>query len=284
MINNYVLESLKQNNVNDALSFENVLRELAQKMLLYALSRTSFFKKAVFYGGTCLRIFHNLQRFSEDLDFTVVEELKDFSWEDYIPTCVRTLESYGFEVEISTKPEYDEGEVRRRYVKIHCYEMAKEYFGREVFHKDKKLSIKMEISTWFVEGANYSVETLYAPMISNILCYDMPTLFAGKLGAVMNRAWKGRVKGRDFYDYIFYITLGVKYNSDYLKNKCSQSLEINANEVTDEWIRKRLLERFESLDYKQLNEDIMPFVDANDLIGEINKDMLVSTLKVLSHN
>ena len=156
MINNYVLETLKQNNVNDAQSFENILRELAQKMLLYALSRTSFFKKAVFYGGTCLRIFHNIQRFSEDLDFTVQKELDDFSWDDYIPTCIRTLESYGFNAEIGTKPEYDDGEIRRRYVKIPCYNIAREYFGRDVFHKDKKISIKMELSTWYTKGAQYS--------------------------------------------------------------------------------------------------------------------------------
>ncbi len=284
MINNYVLESLKQNNVNDALSFENVLRELAQKIILYALSRTSFFKKAAFYGGTCLRIFHNLQRFSEDLDFAITDESEEFSWDDYMTICVRTLESYGLSVEIGSKLEYDEGEVRRRYIKIPCYEIAKEYFGRELFHKDKKLSIKMKVSTWYIPGAKYSLETLTSPMITNILCHDRATLFAGKICAVMNRAWNGRLKGRDFYDYISYITLGVKYNSEYLKNKCARSLEINANEVTDEWIRQRLLERFESLDYKQLNEDIMPFVDANDLIGEINKDMLASTLKVLSHN
>jgi len=284
MINNYVLETLKQNNVNDARSFENVLRELAQKMLLYALSRTSFFKKAVFYGGTCLRIFHNIQRFSEDLDFTVLEENIDFSWDDYMPACIRTLESYGFEVEIGSKPEYDIGEIRRRYVKIPCYDIAKEYFGREVFHKDKKLSIKMEISTWFVEGAQCSLETIYAPMISSVLCYDMSTLFAGKLAAVMNRSWRSRVKGRDFYDYIFYITLGTKYNFEYLKNKCASSLEVDPKEITEERIKATLLERFESIDYKQVMADIAPFVDANDKIGEITKDILIPTIKILSHN
>ncbi len=284
MINNYVLESLKQNNVNDALSFENVLRELAQKILLYALSRTSFFKKAAFYGGTCLRIFHNLQRFSEDLDFAITDENEEFSWDDYMMTCVRTLESYGLSVEVGSKLDYDEGEVRRRYIKIPCYEIGKEYFGRELFHKDKKLSIEMKVSTWYITGAKYSLETLTSPMITNILCHDMATLFAGEICAVMNRAWKGRLKGRDFYDYIYCITLGVKYNNEYLKNKCARSLEINANEVTDEWIRKRLLERFENADYQQIMEDLRPFVDANYVIGQITKEILLSTIKVLSHN
>ena len=283
MINNYVYELLKQNNVNDAISFENVMRESVQKIILYALSRTTFFKKAAFYGGTCLRIFHNLQRFSEDLDFCVINDDEDFSWNDYMDTCINVLESYGLQAIISSKPGYDEGEIRRRYINIPCAELAREYFGKNMFHKDRNISIKMEISTAFTKGAHYSTEILTSPMLTSVVCYDMPTLFAGKLGAVLNRAWKNRIKGRDFYDYVFYMSLGVKYNAEYLNGKFAESTGIDLKDVTDELIKEKLRERFENADYDLVMADIKPFVLENNTINAITKDMLLATVNIISH-
>ena len=101
--------------------FENVLREISQKIILYALSQTSFFKNAAFYGGTCLRIFHNLDRFSEDLDFQVISEDYKLDFDQYMSKCINVLESYGLKATVYTKPDYDKGEVRRRYIKISHY-------------------------------------------------------------------------------------------------------------------------------------------------------------------
>ena len=278
MINGYILETLKQNNVNDAISFENTLREVAQKIVLYALSRTSFFRKASFYGGTCLRIFHSLQRFSEDLDFNITQKDTDFSWNDYTGACLDTLESYGLDAEITSKPEYDTGEIRRRYVKIACADLAREYFNKDMFHKDKKVSIKLEVSTWYKEGARYSSEILNAPTLSSVRCHDMPTLFAGKLSAVINRSWGNRTKGRDFYDYVYYISLGVKYNLEYIKHSLAMSMEIDLDDITDARIKQWLKERFESVNYEQIMADIYPFVLEGNTIQSINKDLLLATV------
>lgn len=278
MINGYILETLKQNNVKDTISFENTLREVAQKIVLYALSRTSFFRKAAFYGGTCLRIFHNLQRFSEDLDFNITESETDFSWNDYTGECLATLESYGLEAEITSKPEYDTGEIRRRYIKIACAELAREYFNKDMFHKDKKVTIKLEVSTWHKEGANYSIELLNAPTLSSVKCHDMPTLFAGKLSAVINRSWGNRTKGRDFYDYVYYISLGIKYNLNYIKHSLALSMNIDPETITENTIKQWLKERFETVNYEQIMADINPFVLDGNTIQAINKDLLLASI------
>ena len=111
MINNYILESLKINNPKNIIEFENILREISQKIILYALSQTSFFKNAAFYGGTCLRIFHGLDRFSEDLDFQVISDDVKLDFDQYISKCINVLESYGLKSMAYSKPEYDVGEV-----------------------------------------------------------------------------------------------------------------------------------------------------------------------------
>ena len=225
MINNYILESLKLNNPKNLNEFENVLREISQKIILYALSGTSFFKNAAFYGGTCLRIFHNLDRFSEDLDFQVISEDYKLDFDQYMSKCINVLESYGLKATVYTKQDYDIGEVRRRYIKISHYALANEYFGKISMNKEKLVSIKIEVSTKFIPGAKYEMKLLNSPMFSNIYCFDYSSLFAGKLNALLTRNWRERTKGRDYFDYMFYLSHNVKFNLEYLKNKLKYSLD-----------------------------------------------------------
>ena len=147
MINNYILESLKISNPKNLNEFENALREICQKIILYALSQTSFFKNVAFYGGTCLRIFHGLDRFSEDLDFQVTREDYKLNFDQCMSKCLNVLESYGLKSIVHSKPEYDSCEVRRRYIKISHYDIANEYFGKISMNKEKIVSIKIEVST-----------------------------------------------------------------------------------------------------------------------------------------
>ena len=219
-----------------------------------------------------------MQRFSEDLDFNITESETDFSWNDYTGECIATLESYGLEAEITSKPEYDTGEIRRRYIKIACAELAREYFNKDMFHKDKKVTIKLEVSTWHKEGANYSIELLNAPTLSSVKCHDMPTLFAGKLSAVINRSWGNRTKGRDFYDYVYYISLGIKYNLNYIKHSLALSMNIDPETITENTIKQWLKERFETVNYEQIMADINPFVLDGNTIQAINKDLLLASI------
>ena len=244
MINNYILESLKLNNPKKLNEFENALREISQKIILYALSQTSFFKNAAFYGGTCLRIFHNLDRFSEDLDFQVISEDFKLDFEQYMSKCINVLESYGLKATVYTKSDYDKGEVRRRYIKISHYDLANEYFGKISMNKEKLISIKIEVSTKYIPGAKYEMKLLNSPMFSNIYCFDYSSLFAGKLNALITRNWRERTKGRDYFDYMFYLSHNVKFNLEYLKNKLKYSLDKDTSKFTIDNIKELLKNKF----------------------------------------
>jgi predicted nucleotidyltransferase component of viral defense system len=281
MINNYILESLKLNNPKNLNEFENVLREITQKIILYALSGTSFFKNVVFYGGTCLRIFHNLDRFSEDLDFQVISENYKLDFDQYMSKCINVLESYGLKSTVYTKPDYDIGEVRRRYIKISHYDLANEYFGKISMNKEKLVSIKIEVSTKYIPGAKYEMKLLNSPMFSNVYCFDYSSLFAGKLNALITRNWRERTKGRDYFDYMFYLSHNVKFNLEYLKNKLKYSLDKDTSKFTIDNIKELLKNKFEESDFDSLKADIIPFVKADYDINNIDKVMFINSIEYL---
>ncbi|MFA7019139.1 MAG: nucleotidyl transferase AbiEii/AbiGii toxin family protein, partial [Sphaerochaetaceae bacterium] len=67
------------------------------------MGRTDFFNHAAFQGGTCLRIFHGLNRFSEDLDFTLLEPNPEFAWQEYLEQVISDVASFGYEMEVSDR-------------------------------------------------------------------------------------------------------------------------------------------------------------------------------------
>lgn len=281
MINKHILESLKINNPKNLVEFENALREISQRIILYALSETSFFKNVAFYGGTCLRIFHGLDRFSEDLDFQVTTENYNLKLDEYISKCKNMLESYGLKASIYSKKEYDEGEIRRRYIKIPYYDLANEYFEKISMNKEKVISVKIEISTKYIPGANYEMNLLTSPVFSMIYSFDYSSLFSGKLNALLTRNWRERTKGRDYYDYMFYISHNIKFNLDYLKNKLNSSLNIDTSTYTLDIIKNLLKVKFESSDFESIKNDIIPFIDKEYNIDSIDKNMFISSIKYL---
>jgi len=281
MFNNYILESLKLTNPKNIYEFENALREISQKIILYALAQTSFFKNVAFYGGTCLRIFHGLDRFSEDLDFQVIREDYKLDFDQYMSKCITVLESYGLKSIVYSKSDYDSGEVRRRYIKISHYDIANEYFGKINMNKEKLLSIKIEVSTVFIPGAKYEMKLLNSPMFSNIYCFNYESLFAGKLNALITRNWRERTKGRDYYDYMFYVSHNIKMNLDYLKNKLKYSLNKDTSDYTIDDIKELLKGKFEQTDFNSLKSDIIPFVSTDYNLDNINKEMFISSLEYL---
>ena len=282
MISNYIFESLKLYKVKNLDQFENVLRELVQQITICALAKSGFFNKAAFYGGTCLRMFYRLGRFSEDLDFTVIKKGVDFNWNDYIGVCKTMLESFGLVAQITAKEGYDNGEVRRRLIKIPYYELAKEYFGDVQMNKEKLLIVKLEISTEYTEGATYDVKTVVSPYFASVLCYDYSSLYAGKVCALLTRNWKNRVKGRDFYDYMFYLNHKGKLNIAYLQNKLRYSMGDNELIVNIEWVRKMLVKLFDETDFESVKEDILPFVNDDYYIDGITKENFINSTELVS--
>lgn len=277
MISKYIYESLKLYKVKTLDQFENVLRELVQEITICALAKSGFFNKAAFYGGTCLRMFYGLGRFSEDLDFSVIKENVDFKWDDYIGTCKTMLESFGLETQITAKEGYDAGEVRRRLIKIPYYEIAQEYFGDIKMNKEKLLIVKLEISTEYTEGAKYEIKTVVSPYFASVLCYDYSSLYAGKVCALLTRNWKNRVKGRDFYDYMFYLKNKGRLNLIYLQNKLKYSMNDDKLIVNIEWVRDMLVKLFNETNFESVKEDILPFINDDYYLEGITRDNFINS-------
>lgn len=283
MINNYIKEKLSVNNVNSVESFTNVLREECQKLILYSLGKTDFFNHVAFYGGTCLRIFHNLNRYSEDLDFNVINNNFEIDLDYYSKRCLIDLEAFGFNPQVKTKEQYDMGEMRRRYIVIPIYDITSEYFQRPIVNREQNISIKIEISTNYSSGPQYERKLLNSPLFSPILCFDYPSLFAGKLCAILTRNWQNREKGRDFYDYMFYLSNNIQFNQEYLKSKLSYTLNINTDNLTLEDVKRMLINRFNETNFDMVKKDIMTFVIDNYSLDSINKENFILSVDLLKN-
>ena len=265
---------------------ENAIKEIIQEIALAGLSRGGFFEKAAFYGGTCLRIFHGLNRFSEDLDFALINKNEPFDIEDYFPYVKKELLSYGIDMDVSLKNKNDDTEIQTAFVKgntlmllLHSYPNDGE--SRQVVG-NQKIKIKFEIDLENPIGGNIETKYQLLPAPYEVSVFDEPTLFAGKIHAIICREYKSRVKGRDYYDYLFYCGKGSKINLLYLENKLKKSGKIDEGETLNIEIVKNLLkERFETVNYESAKEDVLNFVSKQDGLKTWSKELFLSTLERL---
>jgi hypothetical protein len=206
----------------------DALREIVQEVALVGLSRTSFFSHAAFYGGTALRIFHGLERFSEDLDFSLLKASPDFKLDDYLGAVRDELGAWGFEMSVERK---------------------------------EQLKIKLEIDTDPPEGAGYEIKYGLKPLPYSARLYDLPSLFAGKLHALLCRGWKQRVKGRDFYDYLWYLSHDVPVNALHLEARMRQSgHSSDTGHLGQKDIVGLIEQRMAAVDFDQVKKDIIPYI------------------------
>lgn len=213
----FIEERLRTYNSNSAIEEEQALREITQECVLAALGRTGFFSHGVFQGGTALRILYGLNRFSEDLGFVLNEKNNSFSWDPYLKQIAQELEAFGFDIEIQDRSKLDLA-VKKAFIKddslgklIHLQFPKREY--------TKKIKIKLEIDTNPPEGSIDERKILDFPYISSIMCQNLPSLFAGKIHALLCRDY---IKGRDWYDFLWYTARNTPINYKLLKNALFQ--------------------------------------------------------------
>lgn len=204
-----------------------VVRELVQQIVLIGLSRGGFFKYASFYGGTALRIFYGLKRYSEDLDFTLNKVDENFSIEPFISKINEVALSYGLNLIITTKNKKIATPIESAFEKLNTYQTFISLNLNEniisTFHKDEVLKVKFEIDCNPTLGFNIENKWLDVPEFASVAILDESSLFSGKIHAILCRNYKNTVKGRDYYDFLFYIQNRVKPNMKYLKNKLIES-------------------------------------------------------------
>ena len=266
---------------------ENAIKEIIQEIALSGLSKGGFFEKAAFYGGTCLRIFHGLNRFSEDLDFALLEKDPDFKLDNYFPCLKKEFISYGIDVDIEMKNKQHNDAVQSAFLKGNTLTLMMSFFPKDEDSKkvisNQKTKIKFEIDIDNPLGGQTETKYRMLPSPYEVKVFDEATLFAGKIHAILCREYKEHVKGRDFYDYLFYIGKGSKFNFTYLENKLKNTGKISEDTIlTLEIVNNMLRDKFNETDYESAKEDVSKFIQNTEDLKFWGPNLFISTLDELS--
>lgn len=240
----------------------NALREVMQEIALAGLQRAGFFETAAFYGGTCLRIFHGLPRYSEDLDFSLLGPDKDFRLSPYFETLVEEFAALGFDVEISEKLKTADTDIASAFLKKSAsrYDIS--------IRSQKALKIKFEVDTDPPLGFATEQKLLLQPYSLYVNCFNLSDLFAGKVHALLFRQWKNRVKGRDWYDFEWYVRKGVSLNRQHLAIRATQSGHWSGLvAMTSAQLADLLRDRIEMIDLDSARADVERFIKSPEQLA-----------------
>ena len=229
----------------------NAIFEVNQQVILAGLYNGGFFDVAAFYGGTCLRIFHGLQRFSEDMDFSLLTSDDKFDFTKYFQPIIDEFAIVGREVEITKKDKKSFGKVESAFLKDNTdvYDVT--------FQTNKSIKIKIEVDTQPPLKFTTEQKLLLLPHSFMTRCFTLPDLFAGKMHALVYRAWKNRVKGRDWYDFEWYVRNNIPLDFAHLAERVFQ---FNNEVIEQSSFIAKLKERLASTNINQVKNDVLPFV------------------------
>ena len=286
-MNNIIEQMLSKYEIKNTNDEINALKEIIQEIILSGLARGNFFDEAAFYGGTALRIFYKLDRFSEDLDFALIYPNKNFDLSKYFVYLEKELKAYGLNLEINTKQKNIESNITSAFVKGDTLEHILKFFPNEENHKYnhmlKNIKIKFEVDINPPSGATYEEKYKLLPSPHQIKIYDRESLFAGKIHAILCRNWKTRTKGRDLYDYIFFLANNTKVNLELVKNKLIESNYINANDkFSIDDLKNLLINKFKEIDYTEAKEDVIPFIKNTESLNIWSSEFFISITKELA--
>ena len=253
-----IKQMLAKYNIISNEDMRNAMREIFQEITLLGLYDSGFFEKATFYGGTCLRIFHNLPRFSEDLDFSLLQKEHNFNIEKYFQGIVNEFEAFGISTKIRKKDK--SGSVETAFL--------------DVAHNKLQKTIKIKIEVDKNPPLHFDTETktLLMPKSFNIKTMTLPNLYASKLHAVLFRNWKTRVKGRDWFDFEWYVKNSVQLNLEHLCHRIKHFGNISKEYITKKDIQEMLLARINEIDLEQALNDVRIFTKQPKELSMWSKD------------
>lgn len=271
MLSKYEIES------EDALI--NALKEVYQEIALLGLYRGGFFQKAAFYGDAALRIVYGLDRFSEDMDFSLLSKDPAFDIESYFPYVIDEFDALGIKITLHKKTKTQESNIESAFLKndtsMHTLNIEIGDLSNILgsIHSGKKLKIKFEVDTSPPLKFQTEAHTLLLPTTFNIIAMTLPNLYAGKLHAVLFRNWKKRVKGRDWYDFEWYVKRGIKVNLEHLQARMQESGNFNSKDtLTQEQLKLLLKEKIDTLDIEKAKEDVKVFIKDQSVLDFWSRD------------
>ncbi len=264
-MNSAIKTMLEKYNPVNAGDYENGLKEIVQEVALLGLWRAKFFEKAAFYGGTALRLLYGLDRFSEDIDFSLLEPDLKFNIDQYTSFVNDELSSFGFAVTVERKEKSNEANIESAFIKGGT---LKNLINIEVpanlihkFNKSKIMKIKIEVDIDPPSGFETEAKYLLNPVPFSVNAYKISDLFAGKMHAVLCRNWKTRVKGRDWYDLVWYISGNTPLNLKHLEKRMHQTGHLDIGiQLTKEKFKELFASRVESVDLEKAKNDVLPFI------------------------
>lgn len=284
-MNNVLQNMLSKYEIKNTIDETNAMKEIIQEIVICGLSRGGFFNEAAFYGGTALRIFYGLNRFSEDLDFALLEPNPKFDLSRYFPYIEKEVQAYGLNLSISEKEKTKDSNILSAFLKGDTKEHILMFFPNEIMHNTtslKSIKIKFEVDVNPPAGAKYNLKYKLLPSPHQVRLYDESSLFAGKIHAILCRNWNYRTKGRDLYDYIFYLSKNISVNINLIREKLIDSKVLNREETFDIFVLKKMLnKKFEEIDYSDAKEDIITFIEdkesliiwSEEFFKEITKEL-----------
>jgi predicted nucleotidyltransferase component of viral defense system len=236
-----------------------------QEIALLGLWRSKFFENAAFYGGTALRILYGMDRFSEDLDFSLLRPMKDFDLSRYSGAVERELLSFGFEAKVTTREKKNTNPVQSAFLRANTLKHLLTIKTAEgiawPISRGQILKIKIEVDTDPPPGFVTENKFVLQPIPFSVRTFALPDLFAGKMHAVLCRKWKSRVKGRDWYDLVWYAANHPQLHLSHLEQRMMQSGHLDHGEQMNREKLYAMAEKaVDKLDVNQARKEVEPFV------------------------
>lgn len=252
---------LSRYNCRSTADYKNALKEIIQEITLLGLWRSKYFEKAAFYGGSALRILYGLDRFSEDLDFSLLKKNKDFSLNDYCKAIEIELKSFGFSVTIEKKKKSVDSNIDSAFIKAGTLQnmimIDTPKLTTQKIHPQKKMKIRLEVDVDPPQGFQVEAKYLFRPLPFSVNTYCQPDLFAGKLHAVLCRSWGNRVKGRDWYDLVWYVSRDISVHLKHLENRMKQTGNLKKGTcLTEKILKEMLLEKVKTINFDKAKKDV----------------------------
>lgn len=241
--------------------------EFLQHLILQSLYRHGAFKQLVFTGGTALRLLYHTGRYSEDLDFSLVEP-KGFEFRALLNKVRHDLTLQQLEVTVHPKEEKTVAKADLRFPGL-----------LQVLNlsplKEEKLTVKLEVDKHPPKGGKKEIALVATPVSYTVAVFDLPSLFATKLHALFFRRY---VKGRDYFDLVWFLGRGVIPNFNLLNNAIRQT-EGKGHEVTEEQFKETLLRHLESVDFKKVLSEMERFLLNREELRLLSRESVKSLLR-----
>ncbi|MBF0430764.1 MAG: nucleotidyl transferase AbiEii/AbiGii toxin family protein [Fibrobacteria bacterium] len=280
-MNDAIRQMLSRYNTSTTDGYKNALKEIIQEIALLGLSRAKFFEYAAFYGGTALRIFYQNDRFSEDLDFSLLKPNSEFDISPYCKFIRDELTSYGFNTKVEKKAKVKTGKIESAFIKAntlqHLIKIESIKNAKSGTHSNELLKVKFEVDTDPPDGADYEARFCSQPIPFSVKMYDTPSLLAGKIHAFLFRNYgSGRIKGRDLYDFIRLAFQKSPLNLYHLEMRMRQTGDWNKTSgLTPAVLRTLINNHANRINLEEARKDVYPFIERPESMNAWSPELIM---------